>query len=193
MPRRRVLIFVLVAFLLAGCGSTEVPSRDAKAIEVEPRDAPRAAFVAEARRICTGLQRRLGARPKPAKGQESRFWLQLADAWAATIRELRTVDPPSEDRRRFERMLGHFDGAVRAARAVPRAGEMALVPIAGFFDQGGKGAAIAKSYGLLSCSLAPPAPTKRDVEQFRAYVEREAGALFRQTARLPRLKPRRSE
>lgn len=130
---------------------------------------------------------------KPATAHQRRFWLQLADAWAATIRELRTVDPPTDESRRFDRMLGHFDAAVRAARAVPGAGEMALVPIAGFVDQGGKGAAIAKSYGLLSCSLAPPAPTKRELEQFRKYVERNAGALFRRTARLPRLEPRRSD
>jgi hypothetical protein len=92
-------------------------------------------------------------------------------------------------------MLVYFGRAVRAAKAVPSAaGEMVLAPIAAMLDQGGKGATIAKSLGLLSCSTVPPAPTKQELARWRKHMERAARQELRkvldQAAHAPRVRPR---
>ena len=185
MPRRLGFLFVLIV-LLAGCGSAEVAAEEpagTRAAALEPKDI-RKTFRAEARAACAGLHRRL-VRLENGKPSPNRVLVEVADAWDATLRKLRRLDPPPQDRRRFRQMLVYFGRAVRAVRAVPSAeGEMVLAPIAAMLAQGGKGATIAQSLGLLSCSAAPPAPTKQELERWRKHIERAARKQF---AQLPRL------
>jgi hypothetical protein len=185
VPRRLGFLFVVIV-LLAGCGSAEVAAEkhaNTKAAALEPKK-NRNTFRAEAKAACAGLHRRL-VRLEKGKASPDHVLVEVADAWDASLRKLRRLDPPLRDRRRFRQMLVYFGRAVRAIRAVPTAeGEMVLAPIAAMLDQGGKGATIAQSLGLLTCSAAPPAPTKHELERWRKHMERAARKQF---AQLPRL------
>jgi hypothetical protein len=175
VPRRLgFLLFVFV--LLSGCGSAQVAAEkqaDPEAAAPDP-NTNRNTFRADARAACAGLRRRL-VRLEKGKASPDHVLVEVADAWDATLGKLRRLDPPPRDRRRFRQMLVYFSRAVRAIRVVPTAeGEMVLAPIAVMLDQGGKGATIAQSLGLLTCSAAPPAPTKQELGRWRKHVERAA-------------------
>jgi hypothetical protein len=195
MPRRPGSLFVLV-LLLAGCGSAEVaaekPTKPAPAT-LEPRKSP-PTFRADARGACAGLHRRL-VRLEKGDLAPDRVVVEVAGVWDATLQKLRRLDPPATDRRRFRQMLAYFARAVRALKMLSSTeGEMVLAPLAATLDQGGKGATIAKSLGLLSCSAVPPAPTKQERERWRKHMERaarqELGKLLDQAADPRRVRPR---
>ena len=160
MPRRLgLLIAVLV---LAGCGSTQVGAE-----RPEPVTSP-ATFRSDASSVCAGLQRRVAALPLPERPTDPRLLHGLADAWAETVRELRRLDPPAQERAQFRRMLVHFDRAIRGARALPTAeDELGLAAVVGFLDQGAKGSRIAESLGLPDCSALPAAQTERELAELR--------------------------
>lgn len=195
MPRRLGFLFVLT-LLLAGCGSAEVaaekPAETTPAAR-EPKKTP-STFRADAKAACAGLHRRL-VRLEKGKPSPDRVLAEVAAAWDATLQKLRRLDPPARDRRRFRQMLAYFGRAVRAAKAVPGAeDETAFVAIVGMIDQGGKGATIAQSLGLLSCSAVPPAPTKQELARQRKRLQRAArqdfARLLDQAARTRRVRPR---
>lgn len=166
MPSRRGLL--LVVLVAAGCGSTTLAQE--RPVQNRPT------FRTEARKACAGLERRLS---RVAKSNGDRVWVELADAWTPTLDKLRELDAPPELRPRFQRMLAHFDNAVRAARAIPGAeDELVLAPIAALMEQGGKGATIARSLGLLRCSAVPPEPTAAERERANDYLLREARRAF---------------
>ena len=173
MPSRHGLF--LLVLLVAGCGSSPVAT-EGQALQ---------SFKAEAKRACASLPHRLSRIQQTTPAKSDRIWLEFADAWEATLRRLRELEPPARQRDRFLQMLAHFDNAVRAARAVPSAdGELVLAPIAGVIDQGGKGATIAHSLGLLECSAVPPEPTEEQMEQARERIEQ---AFREQLRKVPRL------
>jgi hypothetical protein len=92
------------------------------------------------------------------------------DVWSGVVRELRDLDPPPGDRARVDRMLTHFETAIRAGREAAAADdESALAAFAGVFDQGSKGAAIAHSYGLDVCSPVPVMPSAEDLSENEAF------------------------
>ena len=192
MPRRLGFVLVLI-LLLAGCGSAEVAAEKPTPATREPKTSP-PTFRAEARAACSGLHRRL-VRLEKGNPSPDRVMVEVAGVWDATLQKLRRLDPPATDRRRFRQMLTYFARAVRALKMLPSTeGEMVLAPIAAMLDQGGKGATIAKSLGLLSCSAVPPAPTKQERERWRKHMERaarqELGKLLDQAAHARRVRPR---
>jgi hypothetical protein len=196
MPRRLGSVFALI-LLLAGCGSAEVaaekPTKATPAAH-EPKKSPTTTFRADARAACAGLHGRL-VRLERGNPTPDRVMVEVAAAWETTLQKLRRLDPPAHDRRPFRQMLVYFGRAVRALKMLPSAeGENALVPIAGMLDQGGKGATIAKSLGLLSCSAVPPAPTEQELERWRKHMERaarqELGKVLDQAANARRVRPR---
>lgn len=194
MPRRLGFVLVLI-LLLAGCGSAEVAAEKTTTTPaaLERRKTP-STFRADARAACAGLHRRL-VRLEKGSPAPDRVMVEVAGAWDATLQKLRRLDPPATDRRRFRQMLMYFARAVRALKMLPSTeGEMVLAPIAAMLDQGGKGATIAKSFGLLSCSAVPPAPTKQERERWRKHMERAArqehGERLDQAARARRVRPR---
>jgi hypothetical protein len=196
MPRRLGFALVLI-LLLAGCGSAEVaaekPTTTTTPAALEPRKTP-STFRADARAACAGLHRRL-VRLEKGNPSPDRVMVEVAGVWDATLQKLRRLDPPATERRRFTQMLTYFARAVRALKMLPSTeGEMVLAPIAAMLDQGGKGATIAKSLGLLSCSAVPPAPTKQERERWRKHMERaarqELGKRLDQAAHARRVRPR---
>jgi len=171
---RRALRFASLSLFLAcaGCGGSDGsdgPARIAGKSQTGQTDGPtREVFVASAKAICTDAWDTVppGARDaSPAK--------QLAmgmDTWSDVVRELRELDPPPDEAARIDRMLRHFENAIRAGRHASRADdESALVVFAGLFDQGQKGAAIAHSYGLDVCSPVPAMPSEEDFFESEAY------------------------
>jgi hypothetical protein len=180
MPRRLGLLFVLI-LLLAGCGSAEVTAEKSRTTRPAAlaRKQDRTSFRDEAKATCAGLHRKLVHLQK--RPGADRVLVEVADAWEATLAKLRRLDPPQRDRRRFRQMLVYFGRAVRAAKAVGSTeGEMVLAPIAAMLDQGGRGATIAQSLGLLSCSAVPPAPTRQELERWRKQMEQAARKQFAQ-------------
>jgi hypothetical protein len=168
MPRRIGLL--VVPLLLAGCGSTQV------AAEPPGRVASPATFRSDARSICGELQDRVARLEVPARPDDPRLLHGIADAWAETVRELRRLDPPANERARFHRMLTHFDRAIHAARALPTTDDgLALAAVVGLLDQSAKGARIAESLRVTDCSAMPA-----------AAMEQELAALRKQ---FPRLRP----
>jgi hypothetical protein len=145
-------------------------------------------FHAAAKHECAGLQRGLSRVQRTIPAESPRVWSELADVWEATVDRLRKLDPPPAQRSRFRKMLAHFDNATHAARLVPRAqDELVLAPIVAVMQQGGKGATIAQSLGLLSCSAVLPEPTAGERARWKEYVLREARREFERGRRLPRL------
>jgi hypothetical protein len=180
MPSRRGVL--LVVLVVAGCGSTSVAH--------EAREQPKAesTFQAEAKAACADFPRRLNRIRRTTAAESDLIWLRLADEWGVTLQKLRRLDPPPAKERRFRTMLAYFDRAVRAARAVPKAeGEEVLAPIVGVLDQGGKGATIARSLGLLRCSAVPPEPTAAERARGERYLERQVRRQFERMKDLPRL------
>lgn len=181
MPRRLgLLIAVLV---LAGCGSTQVAAE-----RPEPERSP-VTFRSDARSVCAALQRRVAALALPERPDDPRLLHGLADEWAETVRELRRLDPPAQERPKFRRMLEHFDRAIRGARALPTAeDELALAAVVGFLDQGARGSRIAESLGLPDCSALPAAQTERELAELR----KRFGSLLplQQPAQARRVGPR---
>jgi hypothetical protein len=182
MPSRRGLL-LLVVLVAAGCGSTPV-AQERPAVANKNGSA----FDVEAKRACTGLQRGLSRVQRTIPAESPRVWSELADTWETTVERLRDLDPPPEKRPRFKKMLGYFDNAIRAARLVPRAeDELVLAPIVAVMQQGGKGATIAQSLGLLSCSAVLPEPTAGERARWKEHVLRETRREFERGRRLPRL------
>jgi hypothetical protein len=94
------------------------------------------------------------------------------DAWSRVVRELRELKPPAGEEARVDRMLTHFENAIRAGRKATTADdEAALAVFAGLFDQGSKGAAIANSYGLAVCSPVPVLPSAAELWESKAYQQ----------------------
>jgi hypothetical protein len=128
----------------------------------------RAEFVAKARAICATAG---GPVPPGLRDSAPQEQLEIAmDAWSQVVRELRTLDPPAGEEGRVDRMLRHFENAIRAGRQVPTANdESALAVFAGLFDQASKGAAIAASYGLETCSPVPSMPSGDELAKNEAF------------------------
>jgi hypothetical protein len=178
MARRTPLvILLLIALIAAGCGREDSDPRAAgKEAKAAPPGVPVSQpttreFIAEAKRICAGMERRLptldAATPPTAKQLRS-----VLDVWRDTVARLRSLDPPAGEAARFSRMLTHFEQAIRRASALPHAdGEMSLVLVAAMADEGQKGGVIASDYGLPTCSLFPPAPSR---EEFERYILEQA-------------------
>jgi hypothetical protein len=110
------------------------------------------------------------------------------DVWSRVVSRLRALEPPAGDEARVDRMLTHFENAIRAGRGAATAtDETALAFFAGLFDQGSRGAVIAESYGLGICSPIPPMPPAEQLAENKAYqeamlelirqVEQEGGSL----------------
>jgi hypothetical protein len=152
MRRRALLLFFPLLVIAVGCGGSDDPERSSSR---QPPAPTRAAFVTEARGMCTEAWETVppGARDAPAQKV-----LELGiDTWSDLVQQLRRLEPPAGDKQRIDRMLTHFENAIRAARQTSTAeDEAALAVFAGLFDQGQKGAEIAYSYGLEACSLVPP-------------------------------------
>jgi hypothetical protein len=177
---------VLIA---AACGAGDDVERPAGPQATAGREpaTTRATFVAKARSICTEAWQ---TPPAEARGASPERLLELGmDTWAGVVRDLRRLEPPPLEKRRVDRMLTHFENAIRAARQAPNGDdEAALAIFAGLFDQGSKGAAIAHSYGLAVCSPVPPMPSADELlenDAFREAMEQFVGQL--RDPRLPTL------
>jgi hypothetical protein len=165
-------VVAAVALLGAACGGSASEQADAAAespasqAEIPTRDA----YVTKAKAICA---RAWGEIPRGALDASVEAQLQMGmDTWAEVVRQLRALDRPPADAARIERMLTHFQNAIRAGRLMPTAeDEDALAVFAGLLDQGAKGAAIAHSFGLDDCSPVPPMPSAEDVFESEAYHE----------------------
>jgi hypothetical protein len=185
MARRTpLLILILVALFAVGCGGEDSDPRaagkEAKAAQAgvpDPQQTTRE-FVAEAKRICAGMERRLPTM-NPAKPPTAKQLRTLLDVWRDTVAQLRSLDPPAGERARFSRMLTHFETAIRRAWALPDAdGETSLVLVASMADEGQKGGAIAYDYGLETCSLFPPAPSPEEFERYILEQAKKEQGLF---------------
>jgi hypothetical protein len=162
----RSLLVLLMALALSGTGCGGSKELDGASDSPTP-SAPerqtltREAFVSEAKAICTKAWETVPAGASKASPQE-----QLGmgmDTWSDVVRQLRTVPVSPEEKARVDDMLTHFTKAIRAGRLASTADdESALAIFAGLFDQGQKGATIARSYGLDICSPVPAMPSDDD-------------------------------
>jgi hypothetical protein len=184
MASRTPLLILLLVALIAGCGGEDADRRpagkEAKAAQPgAPAPQPtKREFVAEAKRICAGMERRLPAL-NPATPPTAKQLRSLLDVWRDTVAQLRSLDPPAGERARFSRMLTHFEKAIRRAWALPDAdGETSLVLVASMADEGQKGGAIAYDYGLETCSLFPPAPSPEEFERYILEQAKKEQGLF---------------
>lgn len=146
-----------------GAAASERPGQEEQALT-------RSEFVARAKAICIAADETLppGARDAPTEKQ-----LAIAmDAWNRVVRQLRELKPPRGEAARVDRMLTHFENAIRAGRqAFTASDESALAVFAGLFDQASKGAAIANSYGLDVCSPVPVLPSTQELWESSAYQQ----------------------
>lgn len=166
-----VLTSMSLALACTACGGGSEQREDAVRSE---RSAPsqeqssRAEFVAKARAICATAG---GPVPPGLRDSTPQAQLKIAmDAWSQVVRELRKLDPPPGEEARVDRMLRHFENAIRAGRQASTADDESALPVfAGLFDQASKGAAIAASYGLERCSPVPPMPSGEDLAENEAF------------------------
>jgi hypothetical protein len=194
MARRTPLpILLLVALIAAGCGGEDSEPRaartEAKAAPAGVPDSQQTTgeFLAEAKRICAGMERSLPAL-NAATPPTTKQLRRVLDVWRDTVARLRSLDPPAGEAARFSRMLTHFEKAIRRAWALPDAdGEMSLVLVAAMADEGQKGGAIAYDYGLPTCSLFPPAPSREEFERYILEQAKKAQSLSAPPVKLRKL------
>ena len=164
---RRTLALALSSLVLVctACGASDDQGessggrRPQTGKEAKPT---RQAFVRQANAICAEAWKNAAANLRDAPPEEQ--FATAMETWDDLVRELRRLHPPAADEARVTRMLAYFEDAVRAGRRVAAADdESVLAPLAGLVDQGSRGAAIARSYGITACS---PLPAKPSTEQF---------------------------
>jgi hypothetical protein len=178
--RTSFLVLAVLVPALAGCGADDQgePARNQQA-RPAAQSTTRAGLIADARRICARMEDRVARLGTPSDPPTPKQMLAIIDAWSVTVDELRKLQPPPAETARFERMLRHFDAAVRAARALPDAkGEQALVPVAAMAHDGMRGGTIAHGYGLDECSLFPPAPSQAKFERYVLEQARKEGGML---------------
>jgi hypothetical protein len=175
MTRRSLLVaFVTVLVAVGGCGGSaddrERSTRPQGQSATEQEAATPAAFVSEARAICTEAWDTVPPGASSASPQEQ---LEMGmNAWSDVVRQLRELDPPPGEEARVDRMLTHFENAIRAGRQASKVNdESALAVFAGLFDQAQKGATIAHSYGLDVCSPLPAMPADEEFFESEAFQE----------------------
>ncbi len=170
---RRCLSFALISLVLAcaACGRTDEAGRGAESDRPgqEQETLTRGQFIANAKAICTDPSKEIV--PPGVQGPSPEEQLAIAmDVWSGVVRELRELEPPTGERTRVDRMLTNFENAIRAGReAFTAENESALAAVAGLFDQGSKGAAIARSYGLEVCSPVPVMPSAEELSENEAF------------------------
>jgi hypothetical protein len=172
---RRSLAFAVIAFVLvsaaAACGGDG--GRDAAEANRQTRaegGATRDEFVAKARAICTAGDESLPGDVSDAPTEER--LMAAMDVWSSVVSQLRVLKPPAGDEARVDRMLTHFEHAIRAGRGAATVNdETALAAFAGLVDQGSRAAVIAESYGLDVCSPIPALPPAEEIAENKAYQE----------------------
>ena len=135
------------------------------------QSAPPDGFVAQAKAICTAADEGLPSDVSDAPTAQQRLEVAM-DVWSTVVGQLRALEPPGGDEARLDRMLTHFENAIRAGRRAATVNdETALALFAGLFDQASRGAVIAESYGLGACSPIPPMPPAEQLAENEAYQE----------------------
>ena len=170
--RAAALPFFALALALgtAGCGASDDGRRraasDTSPTSVEART--QSQFVADAKAICAAPDETVS--PDLAHAPTEKQLKVAMDVWRNVVRELRKLEPPTGEEARVDRMLTHFENAIRIGRRVAAVDdETTLAVFAGLFDQGSRGAAIAHSYGLDVCSPIPAMPPAGELSENKAF------------------------
>jgi hypothetical protein len=148
---RLAAVFATAALVAAGCSGGGGGSTTASG-------PTRAAYLAEAKRICVGYQNRIADLKAPADLRALADQGERAiDLQQAELQELRRLTPPTADARSIDAILDHLDQSIATARklvAAARDGDLAAVNAAAATLRGQLAEAnrLAKPYGLDLCT-----------------------------------------